>query len=147
MLTLAIIIGSIVGGVTVITVSALSFTKWYFQKVEGYGDPKPGPKTRFDKLPQFPGTERQQCPLCSCTRKPASMLNGFWFLQRVLDDKNPSATIQNQARKDKAVGPTSGYAIEMCDGQRLYQGCSRCLGEWLNNPFESEEKEPLDGSA
>ncbi len=139
MLTLAIIVGSIALGGSVVTVASLHFTKWYMERVEGY-DLK---ETRFDRLPRIKGNaELKVCPLCSWDRdKNKAVFPGVDFLKQ--KEANGFAAIRSRSRAEKLDGPTSALAVETISGQRVYQGCTRCGGEWL---LERPEKKGTTSS-
>ena len=133
MLTLAIIVGSVALGGTVVTVASLRFTKWYMECVEGYElPPPPKPKTRLDTLQVFTSAVRvEKCPFCGSVRREnaKSAMSAHWF--RVQKESNNLGVIQTQATKDKTEGTTTVIAVDTLEGVRLYQGCNTCGGEWL----------------
>lgn len=147
MLTLAIIVGSVALGGTVVTVASLRFTKWYMECVEGY-EPPPKPKTRFDTLRIFTSAVPvEKCPFCGSVRRAnaKTVMSAEWF--RVHKESNKLGIIHSQAAADKTHGTTTVIAVDTLEGVRLYQGCNTCGGEWLLRRPEKKVRDDCEKRA
>lgn len=131
MFTITLLMISIIGGITTVSLAGLSYSKWLIEHDDDVTF-VPDEYAGVARISAMGAQER--CPFCGVTIKHVFDYDMF---EQCLPDESLWMKLQDKARAVKACGPTKGKAVKVDGKFYLLQGCIACQGRWLTHTSTS----------